>query len=105
MNAAAVGQQPEGPSETLQNIVRMTRDKDSMFKTYYTDENGELVTVSMFNVEDPASLIGRDVYEVSWSSFRYSTTSAFTFTVFNRLLKIVAKNQTWITALLTMRTW
>ena len=36
-----------------------------MFKTYYTDENGELVTVSMYNVEDPVSLIGNDVLQVS----------------------------------------
>ena len=55
----------EQPSETLQNIVGVTRDRDAMFKTYYTDENGELVTVSMYNVEDPASLIGNDVLQVS----------------------------------------
>jgi len=59
MSATGTG---EGPaSETLQNIVRMTRDKDSMFKTYFTDENGELVTVSMYEVDDPVSLIGNDV--------------------------------------------
>ena len=43
----------------------MTRETDAMFKTYYTDENGELVTVSMYNVEDPVSLIGNDVLQVS----------------------------------------
>ena len=36
-----------------------------MFKTYYTDENGELVTVSMYNVEDPVSLIGNDVLQAT----------------------------------------
>ena len=43
----------------------VTRETDAMFKTYYTDENGELVTVSMYNVEDPVSLIGNDVLQVS----------------------------------------
>ena len=61
----------EQPSETLQNIVGVTRDRDAMFKTYYTDENGELVTVSMYNVEDPASLIGNDVLQVSLISIQF----------------------------------
>jgi len=56
---------PEQPSETLQNIVGVTRETDAMFKTYYTDENGELVTVSMYNVEDPVSLIGNDVLQAT----------------------------------------
>merc|ERR1712029_523285 len=50
---------------TLQNIVGVTRETDAMFKTYYTDENGELVTVSMYNVEDPVSLIGNDVLQAT----------------------------------------
>ena len=101
MNTAAINQnmtEVEESPETLQNIMRVTRDQESVFKvsdllttssefrlipiflfigilniwyffffqTYYTNEDGELVTVSLFDLtsmQDPTDLIGDDVLE------------------------------------------
>lgn len=51
------------PPETLENILRVTRTQDSVLNAYYTDANGEVVTMTLYDISetDPTDILGDDV--------------------------------------------
>ena len=53
----------EGSPETLENLVRVTQNQESIFQTYYTNDSGEVVTMSVYDISttDPADILGNDV--------------------------------------------
>ena len=53
----------EGSPETLENLVRVTQNQESIFQTYYTNDSGEVVTMSVYDISktDPADILGNDI--------------------------------------------
>ena len=53
----------EGTPETLENLIRVTQNQDSILETFYTNDNGEVVTLSLYDISstDPADILGNDV--------------------------------------------
>ena len=53
----------EGSPETLENLVRVTQNQESIFQTYYTNDSGEVVTMSVYDISktDPADILGKDI--------------------------------------------
>ncbi len=53
----------DGAPETLENLVNVIKNQDSVIQTYYTDDNGEVVTLSLYDISatDPADILGMDV--------------------------------------------
>ena len=53
----------EGSPETLENLIRVTQNQESIIQTYYTNDNGEVVTLSLYDISstDPADILGNDV--------------------------------------------
>ena len=51
------------PPETLENILRVTRTQESVLNAYYTDSNGEVVTMTLYDISetDPTDILGDDV--------------------------------------------
>lgn len=51
------------PPETLENILRVTRTQESILNAYYTDSNGEVVTMTLYDISetDPTDILGDDV--------------------------------------------
>ncbi len=49
--------------ETLENILRVTRTQESVLNAYYTDTNGEVVTMTLYDISetDPTDILGDDV--------------------------------------------
>jgi hypothetical protein len=49
--------------ETLENILRVTRTQESVLNAYYTDANGEVVTMTLYDISetDPTDILGDDV--------------------------------------------
>ena len=49
--------------ETLENILRVTRTQESVLNAYYTDKNGEVVTMTLYDISetDPTDILGDDV--------------------------------------------
>jgi hypothetical protein len=49
--------------ETLENILRVTRTQESVLNAYYTDKNGEVVTLTLYDISetDPTDILGDDV--------------------------------------------
>ena len=71
------------PPETLENILRVTRTQESVLNAYYTDSNGEVVTMTLYDISetDPTDILGDDVLNSgaasrSGSERRDSSTSA-----------------------------
>lgn len=79
------GDEQIAASETLQNIVKMTRDQESIFKTYYTDENGELVTVALYDIADASTILGQDAMLPDPRSVRQTDENEFSHDVARRL--------------------
>jgi len=50
--------------ETLENILRVTRLQESVLNAYYTDNNGEVVTMTLYDITetDPTEILGDDVF-------------------------------------------
>ena len=40
----------EGSPETLENLVRVTQNQESIFQAYYTNDSGEVVTMSVYDI-------------------------------------------------------
>ena len=38
--------------ETLENILRVTRTQESVLNAYYTDTNGEVVTMTLYDISE-----------------------------------------------------
>merc|ERR1712193_66136 len=53
----------EGSPETLENLVRVTQNQESIFQAYYTNDEGEVVTMSVYDISttDPADILGNDI--------------------------------------------
>ena len=53
----------ESSPETLENLIRVTQNQESIFQTYYTNNDGELVTLSLYDISttDPADILGNDI--------------------------------------------
>jgi hypothetical protein len=53
----------EGSPETLENLVRVTQNQESIFQAYYTNDSGEVVTMSVYDISttDPADILGNDI--------------------------------------------
>ena len=53
----------ESSPETLENLIRVTQNQESVFQTYYTNNDGEVVTLSLYDISatDPADILGNDV--------------------------------------------
>ena len=51
--------------ETLENLIRVTQQEKSVLQTYYTDENGDIVTLSVYDISetDPSDILGQDILE------------------------------------------
>ena len=49
--------------ETLENLIRVTQQEKSVLQTYYTDENGDIVTLSVYDISetDPTDILGISV--------------------------------------------
>ena len=49
--------------ETLENLLRATHNHESIIQAYYTNSQGEVVTLSVYDISDadPADIIGNDV--------------------------------------------
>ena len=50
----------ESSPETLENLIRVTQNQESILQTYYTDDNGDVVTLSVYDIShtDPTEIIG-----------------------------------------------
>jgi hypothetical protein len=44
-------------------LIRVTQSHESVIQTYFTDDNGDVVTVSLYDISstDPADILGNDV--------------------------------------------
>jgi len=53
----------ENSPETLENLVRVTQNQESIFQAYYTNDDGEVVTMSVYDISttDPADILGNDI--------------------------------------------
>lgn len=53
----------EESPETLENLIRVTQIQDSILQAYYTNDQGEVVTLSLYDIssQDPADFLGNDV--------------------------------------------
>ena len=53
----------ESSPETLENLVRVTQNQESIFQAYYTNDEGEVVTMSVYDISqtDPADILGNDI--------------------------------------------
>ncbi len=51
--------------DTIDNILQIAERQDAALTYYYTDEDGALVTYSLYNVSgaDPADFIGEEFFE------------------------------------------
>jgi hypothetical protein len=74
----------EGSPETLENLVRVTQNQESIFQTYYTNDSGEVVTMSVYDISttDPADILGNDIiaqneFEQCNNSNQSGTTAEF----------------------------
>ena len=69
----------EGTPETLENLIRMTQNQDSILQTYYTNDQGEVVTLSLYDISDtdPADILGNDV--IAQPQDTYENTSQDTY--------------------------
>ena len=36
--------------ETLENLIRVTQQEKSVIQTYYTDDNGDVITLSVYDI-------------------------------------------------------
>jgi hypothetical protein len=43
--------------ETLENILRVTRTQESVLNAYYTDANGEVVTLTLYDISETGKTI------------------------------------------------
>jgi hypothetical protein len=43
--------------ETLENILRVTRTQESVLNAYYTDANGEVVTLTLYDISETGKAI------------------------------------------------
>ena len=52
-------------SETIDNIRRVTESQDACLGYYYTNEQGDLVTVNLYDIShtDPADILGSDIFD------------------------------------------
>jgi hypothetical protein len=42
--------------ETLENILRVTRTQESVLNAYYTDANGEVVTLTLYDISETGKI-------------------------------------------------
>ena len=56
----------ESSPETLENLIRVTQNQESILQTYYTDDNGDVVTLSVYDIShtDPTEIIGIDTKNI-----------------------------------------
>ena len=54
-----------GGSETIDNIRRVTESQDACLGYYYTNEQGDVVTVNLYDIShtDPADILGSDIFD------------------------------------------
>ena len=52
-----------GNPETLENLIHLTQNQGSILQTYYTNDEGKVVTLSLYDISDtdPADILGNDV--------------------------------------------
>ena len=52
-----------GNPETLENLIHLTQNQESILQTYYTNDEGKVVTLSLYDISDtdPADILGNDV--------------------------------------------
>lgn len=61
--ASSIGS--EGSPETLENLIRVTQENETILQAYYTNDDGDLVTLSLYDISntDPADILGADVVD------------------------------------------
>ena len=57
--------------ETLENLIRVTQQEKSVIQTYYTDDNGDVITLSVYDISetDPSDILGQDILEQEMPKF------------------------------------
>ena len=61
----SINDDPESSPETLENLIRVTQNTDSIIQAYYTDDNGDVVTLSVYDISntDPTDILGNDIID------------------------------------------
>ena len=61
----SIHSEPDSCPETLENLIRVTQQEKSVIQTYYTDDNGDVITLSVYDISetDPPDILGQDILE------------------------------------------
>ena len=61
----SIHSEPDSCPETLENLIRVTQQEKSVIQTYYTDDNGDVITLSVYDISetDPSDILGQDILE------------------------------------------
>ena len=56
----SIHSEPDSCPETLENLIRVTQQEKSEIQTYYTDDNGDVITLSVYDISetDPTDILG-----------------------------------------------